>query len=98
MQAEASLVNERTLVQARVKLADVMQAMKVQKLSEMHTEQWGTPADWYQTQEPQKPQQQKKMPKSKQKAQDFFLKCKKWKQEKQNEARDQALKWAWSAN
>jgi hypothetical protein len=106
MQAEASLVNGHTMVQARVRLADVMQSMKVQKQAEMehmglmpvYTEQWGTQEDWYQPQKPQKQQQQKKMPKSKEKAQNFFLKCKEWKQAKQKEARSQAQQWAWSAN
>ena len=88
------------------KLAEVMQAMKAHREDEMqrmglmatYTEQWGVQENWYQPQQPQKLKQQKKVPRSKLKAQEFFEKCRLWKVEKQKEAKLQAQQWAWSAN
>ena len=106
MQAEASQVNEHTMVKARATLASVMQSMKVQKEDEMqrmslmrlYAQQWGVQGNWYQPQPQQKQQLQKKVPKSKLKAQDFFEKCRKWKAEKHKEAKMQAQHWAFSPN
>ena len=105
MRVEAGLICEHTMVQARVKLADVMQAMRVQKLAEMehmdivpvYTQQWDAQASWCQLPQLLQQKQQTKIPKSKAKAQKFFQKCKEWKQEKQKEARQQEQQWAWSS-
>ena len=104
---EAGQVQSHIMVEARTRLAVTMQAMRVHKEAVMqgmsgmavYTEPWMLHTGWQTPKKPQKSRApEKKVSRSREKAQLFFERCRLWKLENGKKAQSHDPYWAWSTN